>query len=73
MRCNICDRILSPEEVHFNRDHDDFDPCGTCLEVINNIFEHPDEAEIDRQLAVDLYYEELVDNQNEGTELEHEE
>lgn len=71
-RCYICDRILSPEEIQFNRDHDDFDPCGTCLEVINDLFNHDDEEEIDAQLAVELYYEGLIENQNVSEDLEDE-
>lgn len=36
MRCFICDNELS--SVTFNRDHGDINPCGTCLEVIANVF-----------------------------------
>lgn len=63
-RCYICDRILSTDEVQWNRDHEDWDPCGTCLDVINNLFEHPDEEEIDRQLSLELFYEEMFENNN---------
>lgn len=35
MRCYICDKaIKSPE---FNSLHKDIDPCGECLEVINDL------------------------------------
>lgn len=40
MRCHICDNNLS--SVVYNADHDDFDPCGTCLEVIHNVFKDGD-------------------------------
>jgi len=34
MRCYICDAaITSPQ---YNRDHDDWDPCTTCQDVIND-------------------------------------
>lgn len=32
MRCYICNRVL--EEPQYNRDHEDYDPCNTCLDVI---------------------------------------
>ena len=31
MRCNICDAILSKDEINYNTDHKRYDPCGTCL------------------------------------------
>jgi hypothetical protein len=37
MRCHICNTGLS--EVHFNADHQDFEPCPTCLEVIQDTLE----------------------------------
>lgn len=54
MRCHICDATLSAEQIQWNRDHEDWDPCGTCLEVINNVFEHASEEEIDYQLSMEL-------------------
>lgn len=39
MRCHICDSQLA--NIHFNRLHDDIDPCPTCLEVISNVFTDP--------------------------------
>lgn len=38
MRCFICDAVLADDEVHFNRVHDDYDPCGTCKQVIREVF-----------------------------------
>lgn len=35
MRCHICDRTL--EKIEYNRDHQDFDPCGVCFNVIQDI------------------------------------
>lgn len=43
MRCFICDVGLT--NVHYNRDHQDFDPCPTCLEVIGEVF--ADEPPVD--------------------------
>lgn len=36
MRCYICDAQLSDEEVRFNRNHKDYDPCNVCKEVIKD-------------------------------------
>ena len=45
MRCAICDATLNPSEIAYNHDHDEFEPCGTCLEAIANVFEdHLDEC-----------------------------
>lgn len=41
MRCAICDSVLSENEVKWNMFHGEFDPCGTCLEVIDAVFEDP--------------------------------
>lgn len=35
MRCHICDSELS--EVHFNSDHEDIEPCPTCIMAIEDI------------------------------------
>lgn len=32
MRCHICDRVLN--EPKYNHDAREYDPCGTCIEVI---------------------------------------
>jgi len=58
-RCFICDKTLTAEEVQWNRDHQDWDPCGVCLDIINNVFEPHSEEEIDWQLAEELSFEEL--------------
>lgn len=34
MRCHICDAAIS--DPQYNRDHDDWDPCMACQEVIND-------------------------------------
>jgi len=34
MRCHICDAALS--EVHYNSDHEDFEPCVPCLTVVED-------------------------------------
>ena len=34
MRCHICNASLS--EPNFNSDHGSYEPCGTCLAVIQD-------------------------------------
>jgi len=47
MRCHICDRPLSETEIAFDKNHDEFDPCTTCLMVISETFDdHLDEDEV---------------------------
>jgi hypothetical protein len=41
MRCYICDAII--DEPQFNRDHNSYDPCQECLDIIAEVFEEPDD------------------------------
>lgn len=34
MRCHICDRVL--DEPQYNADLEGYEPCDTCLAVIND-------------------------------------
>lgn len=34
MRCYICDVALS--EPRFNADHEDYEPCETCIAVVHD-------------------------------------
>lgn len=43
----------------------DFAPCGTCQQIIDELFEPPSEEEIDRQLVLELFYEELQDESSD--------
>lgn len=43
MHCHICDRDM--DTFTFNRDHGDIDPCGTCKEVIANVFGEEGDAD----------------------------
>jgi ferredoxin len=60
MRCHICNATLSPAEVQYNRDHEDWDPCGTCLDAIGDIFNDDDEDAIDAQLIFEELLEETA-------------
>lgn len=54
IRCHICNSTLSPSEVQFNKDHKDWDPCNTCQEEIDAVFNDDSEDEINQQLVVEL-------------------
>lgn len=54
MRCNICNATLSAPEVQWNSDHEDWDPCNKCQEVIDGVFTDLSEEEIDEQLAFEF-------------------
>jgi hypothetical protein len=52
MKCHICDATMSGDSIQWNPDHQDWDPCGTCLMVISEVFtDHLDEDQIDWALA----------------------
>lgn len=68
MRCYICNAVLQPEEVHFNRKYDDqkygpVEPCRKCLLEIAEVFEdHLDEDELDFTLLdEDLELEDVLE------------
>lgn len=44
MKCAICDATLGEEEVRFNREHDEWDPCGVCKEIISEVFGQEDDS-----------------------------
>lgn len=54
MRCAICNAVLGEKEIKFNTDHQEFDPCSTCLDAIAEVFEDPLEEDEYR----DDYFEE---------------
>jgi cytidine deaminase len=37
MRCAICDQKLHEAEIYFNWKHDNWSPCGECLEVVASL------------------------------------
>ena len=48
MKCYICDRTLDEEQVQYNEEHGDYDPCPTCLAIIEEVFgDRPAAAEDD--------------------------
>lgn len=51
MKCFICNSDI--ENIHYNRDHQDFDPCPTCLEIIADVFsEEKDSLDPDEQIEI---------------------
>jgi hypothetical protein len=49
MKCYICNRTLSSDEVKHTPKHGrgDFAPCGTCESIISEVFEPLDEEQLD--------------------------
>lgn len=66
MRCNICNAVLAPAEVQWNNDHDEWDPCGRCLQAIDEVFNDRSEEEIEHELE----FEGLIEG--EPTDVEEE-
>lgn len=67
MKCYICDRTLEEDQVQYNQDHKDYDPCPTCLHVIQDLTAgyggQPDpEEEIDLALLIDSLFPDLADD-----------
>lgn len=58
MRCHICDAPLG--SINFNRDHGDIDPCGTCQQIINEVFTDPVPEEDLRDSDVEPTPEEMM-------------
>ncbi len=64
MKCYICNATLANDEIKHNPKygHGDFDPCGTCLGVIGEIFEPVDENEMNYIILNELGDGEDIDN-----------
>lgn len=58
MRCYICDAELNGDEIQFNNLHKDWDPCGYCQHIIDEVFEPISEEEIDIMLLEEGLIEE---------------
>ena len=54
MRCYICNAVLQENEIKHNKDHQKWDPCGKCLDIISEVFESKSEEEIEREIEVEL-------------------
>ncbi len=54
MRCHICDASLNDNEIQWNPEHEDWDPCGTCQAIIDEVFEPLDDEEIEKQLEFEF-------------------
>lgn len=54
MRCHICNAQLSPAEIQWNNDHKDWDPCTTCQEVIDGVFNDSTDEEITEEIDYEL-------------------
>lgn len=61
MRCHICNATLGATEVQWNNQHNDWDPCGRCIQAIDEVFNDRSEEEIDAELAFEFNEEEPTD------------
>lgn len=66
MKCAICDSNLSNDEIKYDPKYGrgNFDPCGTCLTVIDDLFSDLTEEEIIAEIEYEtaqLFYEEIQD------------
>jgi len=51
MRCHICDRIMSPTEIKFNKnERGGMMPCNTCIEESEGLFIESEE-ELDKYFS----------------------
>lgn len=58
MRCHICNSTLTPAEVQWSTPHAEWEPCGRCLQAIDEVFNDRSEEEIDAELAFEFNEEE---------------
>lgn len=67
MKCHICNRQLSQEEIQWEKERQQWAPCYTCIQEADECFgADDDEAEIARQIELELLlqHEESMDNYN---------
>ena len=64
MRCHICNAVLSDQEIQWNKDHKDWDPCTTCQDIIESVFNDDTEEEIDKQLEHEYPDDEELGNES---------
>ena len=53
MKCFICDATLSEDSIQWNSQHEDWDPCPTCLIEIGELFNDDSEEEIAEKLRLE--------------------
>ena len=61
MRCHICNATLGATEVQWSNVHNEWEPCGRCLQAIDEVFNDRSEEEIDAELAFEFNEEEPTD------------
>lgn len=68
MKCHICDADLSGDEIQWNNLHEDWDPCGTCQQIIDEVFEPLREEDIDYLLTQEGLIETLEEPEEDNLE-----
>lgn len=65
MKCHICDATLGDSEIKYNKDCQEYDPCGYCLQIISEVFDdHLTEDEIDQLIAFEFGDDDLSPDAN---------
>lgn len=72
MHCHLCDKQLSNDEIKMTPEYGrgGFAPCGTCLEIINELFNDDSDEEIAEQLTAEGIFFELYQKDNHANENE---
>lgn len=70
MRCRICDAILAPNEIQYNNNHKEHDPCTKCLQIIEDIKFKPTSQELEL-MEEDLTAGLELDNDDDNEELHY--
>jgi len=68
MHCHICDKQLASDEIKQTPEYGrgGFAPCGTCLEVIGELFNDDSDEEITHQLVGEGIFFELYQKDGEN-------
>ncbi len=52
MRCNICDALLSPEEIKFETDYGRYAPCRRCIDASGVLATNTEPTELEELEAL---------------------
>lgn len=68
MKCYICDKTLGNDEIKHDPKygHGNYDPCGSCMEIIGEVFEPLTEEDVDAQIAYEMYYADVTEDTSSG-------
>lgn len=71
MRCFICDRTLEADQVQYNQDHQDYDPCPSCLAVVEDILAgYKGQPDLEEDIALDVLIDGLFPPSHDPFEVD---